>query len=53
MYHMAGKFDEEFKFDSLMFIIPIVKLLSINMNFPYIVQNGVLSFRQIKIRHIF
>ena len=28
-------------------------LISINMNFLDTVQNGVLSFRQIKIRHIF
>ena len=31
-----------------MFITHMVKLISVNMNFPDTVQNGVLSFRQIK-----
>ena len=49
---MVGKFDGEFIFDGLMFITPIVKLISVNVNFPDTAQNDVLSFRQIKIRHI-
>ena len=36
-----------------MFITLIVKLISVNMNFLDIVQNGLLLFCQIKIRHIF
>ena len=30
--------------------MPIIKLISVNVNFPDTVPNGVLSFRQIKIR---
>ena len=44
VYCMAGKFD------SLTFIRPIVKLI---LNFPDTVQNGLLSFHQIKIHHVF
>ena len=44
---MAGKFD------SLTFITPIIKLISVNVNFPDNVPNDLLSFHQIKIRHIF
>ena len=40
------------KFDGLTFISPIVKLISINVNFPDTVQNGLLSFHQIKIRNL-
>ena len=35
-----------------MFITLIVKLISVNVNFPDTVQNDLLSFRQIKISHI-
>ena len=43
---MARNFDGEF-------ITPIVKLISININFLDTIKNGVLSFCQIKIYHIF
>ena len=50
-YHMAGKFDGEFNLTVLTFITPIIKLISVNVNFPDTMQNGLLSFLQIKICH--
>ena len=53
MYHVARKFDGEFNFDGLTFFALTVKLISVNVNFPYTMCLLTEHFVKFKICHIF